>query len=231
MDKPPADLPDVPPLRAALPRTLARLAVVVLAALVVAWALDWAMGAADEVADDLSQGIMIGTIVAFLLLYACLIAIPFVPGIEIGIALLMLRGETVAPYVYLATVAGLALAYGAGEVLNYRWLQRVFADLRLRRACRLIERTGAMGRADRLAALRSALPGWLRPLAVHGRYVILALLLNLPGNGLIGGGGGIAMVAGLTRLFSPGWTLATIAVAVLPVPLAVWLWGGSMLGG
>src|SRR6056297_3621255 len=231
MDRQPINPPETPPLRVALTRTAGRLAVVIVAALLIAWAMDWVTGTADEVADDISRGMMIGTIVTFLLLYACLIAVPFVPGIEIGVALLMMRGETVAPYVYLATVTGLVLAYSAGEVLNYRWLHRVFADLRLRRACRLIERTGAMGREERLAELRSALPRWLRPLAIHGRYVMLAVLLNVPGNMLIGGGGGIAMVTGLTRLFTPGWTVATIAVAVLPVPLAVWLWGGEMLGG
>lgn len=34
------------------------------------------------------------------------------------------------------------------------------------------------------------------------RYVALAVLLNIPGNVVIGGGGGIAFAAGMTRLFS-----------------------------
>jgi hypothetical protein len=220
---------ETPPLRIALPRIAVRIAVVLMAAFAIARGMDWATSATGEVADDISTGMKLGTIAAFLLLYALLIAVPFVPGIEIGIALLMLRGEEVAPYVYIATVAGLCLAYAAGQLVSYAWLHRLFADLRLRRACKLIERTRTMSREDRLDALRSALPGWLEPVAIRGRYVLLALLLNVPGNGVLGGGGGIAMAAGLTRMFAPGWTVATIALAVLPVPLAVWLWGGTML--
>ncbi|MDJ1007042.1 MAG: hypothetical protein QNJ13_04385 [Paracoccaceae bacterium] len=220
---------DLPRWRTAVPRLLLRLAIVVAAAMVLAWAMDWATGEADAVAEDISTGMMFGAIAFFLLIYACLIAVPFVPGIEIGVALLVMRGDTVAPYVYLATVLGLLLAYAAGQNLSYRSLHRLFADLRLHRACRLIERTETMDRTARLGELRAALPDWLAPLAVGGRYVMLALLLNLPGNGLIGGGGGIALAAGLTRVFAPAATVATIALAVLPVPLAVWLWGGAML--
>lgn len=231
MEKGPFDPSGRTRAREALPRLALRLAFVVAAAVLIAWAMDWATGAADDVADDIASGMMFGTIVLFLLIYACLIAVPFVPGIEIGVALLVMRGAEVAPYVYLATVLGLVLAYGAGQRLSYRWLHRLFADLGMRRACRLIERTEGLSREARLAELRAALPRWLAPVALHGRYVMLALLLNLPGNGLIGGGGGIALLVGLTRVFAPAPTVATIGLAVLPVPLAVWLWGGAMLAG
>ena len=45
----------------------------------------------------------------------------------------------------------------------------------------------------------------------------------MPGNVLIGGGGGIAMVAGLSRLYSLAGFLLAVGVAVAPVPLAVTL--------
>jgi hypothetical protein len=51
----------------------------------------------------------------------------------------------------------------------------------------------------------------------------LAVLLNLPGNIIIGGGGGIALIAGMTRLYSPPTYLTTIAIAVAPVPVIVTL--------
>jgi hypothetical protein len=50
---------------------------------------------------------------------------------------------------------------------------------------------------------------------------MLVLLLNLPGNALIGGGGGIAMMAGLSRLYSFPLYLFLISVAVLPGPILV----------
>jgi hypothetical protein len=47
--------------------------------------------------------------------------------------------------------------------------------------------------------------------------------LNIPGNIVIGGGGGIAMIAGLTGLYSFPRYLLTIAIAVAPIPLAITL--------
>jgi hypothetical protein len=52
-------------------------------------------------------------------------------------------------------------------------------------------------------------------------YVALALAVNAPSNSIIGGGGGIVMMAGLSAIFSPLATFLTVAIAVCPVPLAV----------
>jgi hypothetical protein len=54
---------------------------------------------------------------------------------------------------------------------------------------------------------------------------MLAVLVNMPGNAFIGGGGGIFFTAGLSRLFLPTQTVLTIVFAVAPVPLAVWAFG------
>ena len=62
-----------------------------------------------------------------------------------------------------------------------------------------------------------------------GRYPLLAALINVPGNAVVGGGGGIALTAGFSRLFRPGWTALTVALAVAPVPLIVWLTGTTDL--
>ncbi len=61
------------------------------------------------------------------------------------------------------------------------------------------------------------------------RYLALAVALNVPGNYLIGGGGGIALFAGVTRLYSIPGFLLTIIVAVAPVPLAVMMFGIEFL--
>ena len=45
------------------------------------------------------------------------------------------------------------------------------------------------------------------------------LPLHIPGNALVGGGGGIALLAGLSGLFAPLPTILAFAVAVSPVPL------------
>jgi hypothetical protein len=62
-------------------------------------------------------------------------------------------------------------------------------------------------------------------LALRYRYIAMALAVNTPGNSLIGGGGGIMIMVGLSGLFTPMQTLIAILVAVSPVPLAVFFLG------
>jgi hypothetical protein len=49
------------------------------------------------------------------------------------------------------------------------------------------------------------------------------VLLNLPGNALLGGGGGIGLIIGMSRLIPFHKYLLLIAVAVAPVPLGLYL--------
>jgi len=55
--------------------------------------------------------------------------------------------------------------------------------------------------------------------------------LNIPGNYVIGGGGGIALIAGVSRVYSIPGFLLTILLAVAPVPLAVVVFGTGFLAG
>lgn len=202
---------------------VARIALVVTIVVALHFAIDWMIATAEASArkNMLMTGMLVGLIVA----YALLIALPFVPGIEIGISLLALRGAEIAPFIYLATVAGLMLAYIAGCRLPYTrlaaWLQR----MHLTRASELVLSVTHLSPPERLKMLRARLPGRIAHLAVGGRYVLLALLINLPGSGVIGGGGGICLVAGLSRLFRLGPTLLTLSLAVAPAPLLFWWLG------
>ena len=107
---------------------------------------------------------------------------------------------------------------------------KVLAWLRLRRAEQLLKRIEPLGSEERLRFLLNKAPGAALPFLLRHRYVALAVAINLPGNFLIGGGGGIALVAGLSRLFSFGGFLLTIAIAVAPVPLLIALFGKDILG-
>ncbi len=220
------DQNQLPPLRVGLARFGAKLAIILVAVIAMHQILDWAMDRAEHAGND---GLMLGILTALLLAYALLIAIPFMPGIEIGISLLFLKGAEIAPFVYVATVLGLALAFLAGRYTPYSWLHGLLADLRLKRACDLVERLAPLSREDRLGLLAQRLPKWLHPLVGGGRYLLIALLFNMPGNTVIGGGGGIAFVAGFSRLFRPSIALIVIALAVLPVPLTVWVAGADAL--
>lgn len=154
-------------------------------------------------------------------------------GVEIGITLIMAQGASVAPWVYLATVIGLAISYLAGDYLPYSWLRRGFAAMRLTRAETMVRRIEPLGPHERLDYLHEILPRRLGRLTGAWRYVLLSILINLPGNALIGGGGGIMMIADLSRLFSPVVTLVTVALAMAPIPLPIpiWAFGPHILRG
>jgi len=166
------------------------------------------------------RAIMIGSVA-----YVGLLAIPFVPGAEIGLAMLAALGPGIAPLIYVATVAAMMLAYLVGRVLPIELLERVFRMFRLNRAADLIARIAPLPQEERLALLLGDGAKGAMSLAVNFRYVALAIAVNTPGNSLIGGGGGIMMMAGLSGVFGPLPTFITIAIAVSPVPLAVAFFG------
>lgn len=223
--------PALPPLPPDGPPRWARIALVLVTLVLAGWllfmVLDWLQAMVGSLYSIGGPPPLSPLIVAILILYALMIALPFMPGIEVGIALLMLQGAVIAPLVYLATVLGLMTAFLAGRLIPLRWLHGAFAGLGLRRACALVAEIAATPPDRRLARQREALPRWLARLTVDYRYLSLGVLLNLPGTFAIGGGGGILLAAGLSRLFN-GWVvLATLLIATLPVPLTVWMMGAD----
>ncbi len=218
-----------PPLARSLARLLARIAVILALAYAAHLLMDWVLYRLMSLPHGMQTAMLSTALLLILLAYAILIAIPFVPGVEIGVSLLMIHGAEIAPLVYLASVAGLLIAYFTGQFLPPEWIQRTLLDLRLRRAAALMGRIGALPPKERLGLLSDQLPGRIGPPLVRWRYLMLALLINLPGTMVIGGGGGICLIAGLSRLFSPTMTVLTFLLAVLPVPFGVWFFGIGIL--
>jgi hypothetical protein len=164
--------------------------------------------------DMLHRVIVLGTAA-----YIILMAIPFVPGAEIGLTLLTVLGGAIAPLVYLATVTSLMIAYMVGRLMPPTYLQKALLSIGLTRAAHFVEEAAAMTDEQLREKLTSSSgPKFLNALLRH-RYVALALAVNTPGNVVLGGGGGIAMMAGLSRLFDPLPFLLTVLIAVLPIPL------------
>lgn len=170
---------------------------------------------------------MIMTAAAF---YVLTLAIPFVPGVEIGLGLMVVLGAQIVPLVYLCTIAGLTIAYLIGHTVPPRVLIRLCRDLHLRRAATLLELFDEVPANEKLNFMLSATPNRLTFNLLRYRYLALAALINMPGNFLIGGGGGIAMLTGASRLFRLPYFLLTIAIAVSPVPLIILIFGPSVFG-
>lgn len=160
-------------------------------------------------------------IIAGAFAYIGLLAMPFVPGAEIGIALLAAFGAAIAPLIYVCTVAAMILAFTIGRFLPISAVERLFKVLRLRRAVNLVTQAAPLSTEERLAMLLEGQSKRTMSIALRYRYVAMALAVNMPGNSLIGGGGGIMIVAGLSGVFKPVATFLTIMIAVSPVPLAV----------
>lgn len=165
------------------------------------------------------------TVMTATVAYVVLMAIPFTPGAEIGLSMLMIFGAKICFLVYVSTVLAVTLAYLAGRLLPARLAARAFGLVGLSRARDFAARLAPLSAEQRLAVLVQDSPARLLPFLVRHRYLALALLLNLPGNIVIGGGGGLALLAGMTRLFPFPAYLLTVALAVAPVPLIVFLAG------
>lgn len=164
-------------------------------------------------------------IAAAMLFYVICLALPYVPGAEIGVFMLALFGAKIAPLLYVATVLSLLLAYTIGRLVPLTTVARWLGRVRLQRAAGLVARMAATPPADIPALLIPPGKSQLSSFFMRFRYIALMVLFNLPGNTLIGGGGGIAMVAGLSRLYRPLPYVACVILAVLPVPLAVFVMG------
>lgn len=163
----------------------------------------------------------LGAVAAILVAYVVLTAIPFIPGAEIGMALLMVFGARVAVIVYLATIAALTLSFSLGRLVPERRLAEWLEHRGFVPATALVRAHVRLGQEGRDRYLTQNSPRWLKPWLVDRRMITLIVLINLPGNTLLGGGGGIALVTGLSKLMSAPQFLLCVAVAVAPVPIAV----------
>ncbi len=211
-------------------RTILRLAAIIGFAVLVNLGLNRLQIRFDEIDTPSAQLALTGILVLSLLLYAILMAIPFVPGVEIGLSLLMMQGPRIAPFVFIATFTGLTLAFLVGRYMPYRLLNGFFRDLGLKSANRLLDRLQPLDQQDRLLLLQENLPRWLGRRLIRYRYLTVAAALNIPGNAFIGGGGGIALLAGLSGMFGTGAILICFALAVSPVPILVYFFGMDVVG-
>ena len=154
-------------------------------------------------------------------IYTVLMAIPFMPGAEVGISMILVFGSKICFLVYFCTVTALIPPYFVGRLVSEKCCARFFGFIGLTKAQKLIEKIAPLSPNQRLHFLLENTPSRVGPFMIQHRYFALFLLLNVPGNIVIGGGGGIAMLAGLTGLYSPLAYLFTVAVAVMPVPLII----------
>ena len=116
---------------------------------------------------------------------------------------------------YCVTIAGLSLAYLVARTVPDEILRRWMNKAGLTKA--------ADNPTDAIHAMVASrgIAARLGNFFLAHRYLTLAVCLNLSGNSVLGGGGGIAALCGLSRQFR-GWRyLLTLMVATAPIPLLV----------
>ncbi len=182
-------------------------------------------GALDLQLEPSNEQMVHRTIMVGAVVYVALLAFPFVPGAEIGLALLTAFGAAIAPLIYVCTAAAMMLAYSVGRFVPLETLERLLRAFKLRKAAGMVARAAAVTPEARVELLLQGNSKRALGLALRYRYVALALALNTPGNSVIGGGGGIMMMAGISGMFSPLATTVVVLLAVSPVPVAVYFLG------
>jgi hypothetical protein len=157
--------------------------------------------------------------------YILLMAIPFMPAIEVGLGLMLLMGSMGAVVAYVCTLIALSISFVIGRFLPPRLVCRFFQWLHLFKACELVAELETLSHQERLELLRARAPSKLTPFLLRHRYLAIAIALNLPGNALIGGGGGIGFIAGMSMIVKFRMYIAVLALAIAPLPLSFFLYG------
>lgn len=171
------------------------------------WAIDLA-----EAADQRSSNIPM--LLSATAVYALMLAIPYVPGVELGLLMMVSFGKPGILMAWTGTIIGLNLAYGVGVFLRSHALHWTPVS-RLRAT------------AGNFDALRESQTGRFRLLRMFGQhrlrnYILVGVLFNVPGNAIVGGGGAISLVAGLSgRLQWPRFLLTSM-IATSVIPLLAW---------
>lgn len=191
---------------------------------------DWiSLRLKDEITPE-NQSAIFGVTVFAIILYALLIALPFVPGVEIGIGLMIMFGTPMAIPVYLSTVIGLCLGFFIGRLVPEKTLCGCFDFLGLSRISQMLRNMSSKPVKERMELLVVRAPSRLVPFLLRHRYIAIAIAFNIPGNSVIGGGGGIAFMAGTSRMFSFPLFLLAVAIGVSPVTIMVLIFGPSVFG-
>ena len=177
-----------------------------------------------------NESVIFGATIVAIILYALLISLPFVPGVEIGIGLMVMFGTPMAIPVYISTIIGLTLGFFLGRMVPEKVICGCFDFLGMTRISHMLRDLARKPVQERMNMLVERAPSRFVPFLLRHRYIAIAVSFNIPGNSVIGGGGGIAFMAGLSRLFSFPLYLLAVVIGVSPVVILFLIFGPSVLG-
>ena len=165
------------------------------------------------------ENLMITVFWFSVVVYVLWMAIPFVPGIELGLALMVMLGPKGVVLVYFCTLLSLSLSFVIGRLIPLNTFSRFLGWLHLQKARNLMLQLEPLNSEEKLDFLLRTAPSKIIPYLLKHRYLMIAVALNLPGNALIGGGGGIGLIAGMSRLCPFPKYLLFVSLAITPLPI------------
>jgi hypothetical protein len=142
---------------------------------------------------------------------------PFMPGVELGVLLMCVFGKEGIVFVYLSTIVGLNLAFVMGRFVPKKWIESRFEKLGFSRSI-ANQHNKIDQMLDRSIFGQKLYRNWLKPYLLKNHYLMLAVLFNVPGNSILGGGGGISLAYGYSPNVSWKRFLLTVVLATAPVP-------------
>jgi hypothetical protein len=165
------------------------------------------------------EHLMITVLWFAIVVYVLWMAFPFVPGIELGLALMVMLGTRGVVLVYLCTLLSLSLSFTIGRLIPLNSFARFLGWLHLYKAQDLLLQLEPLNSEEKLNFLLRSAPTKVIPFLLKHRYLAIAIALNLPGNALIGGGGGIGLISGMSRLYPFPRYILLVSLAITPLPL------------
>ena len=181
----------------------------------------WVVGQINFQLWPMHEHLMITMLWLSIVVYVLWMAIPFVPGIELGLALMVMLGPKGVVLVYLCTLLSLSLSFTIGRLMPLSVFARFFGWLHLHKAQDLVLQLEPLNSEERLDFLMRTAPSKVTPFLLKHRYLMIAIALNLPGNALIGGGGGIGLITGMSRLYPFPRYILLVSLAITPLPIMI----------
>lgn len=162
-----------------------------------------------------------GTLAVLCVIFTVLLAIPGVPGLEVGVVMMTVFQEVGILAAWICTVAGLNLAFLAGRRLP---LSRIESWLKPKNVPEHELPAFAVGKSDTMTLVLERnrvgrrILRWTGPPGGWRRYLLIGFLFNMPGNFVIGGGGGIGLFCGTSQDLRWRWYLVTTIIAAALIP-------------
>ena len=181
----------------------------------------WVVGQINFQLWPMHEHLMITMLWLSIVVYVLWMAIPFVPGVELGLALMVMLGPKGVVLVYLCTLFSLSLSFTIGRLIPLSVFARFFGWLHLHKAQDLVVQLEPLNSEERLDFLMRTAPSKVTPFLLKHRYLMIAIALNLPGNALIGGGGGIGLITGMSRLYPFPRYILLVSLAITPLPIMI----------